>query len=66
MNETERRFRFQIWHNRKSPEGKFALAFGMRIGYWPCLKAPFISIACGPVALDLWHGLPSYRDQHIS
>lgn len=61
-----RRFRHMIRHNRKSPEGKPALSFGVRVGYWPCLKAPFISLACGPISLDFWHGLPSYRNQHVS
>lgn len=44
---------------RQSPEGELALEFGLKIGYWPCLKGPFVSIAFGYRRLDLWYGLPS-------
>lgn len=56
----ERRFRRQLIRNRQSPEGRTALGFGIRIGYWPCLKAPYVQIAFALWRLDLWHGLPSY------
>lgn len=36
-------------------------AYGLRIGYWPCLKAPFIEIALHHRRYQLWHGLPSYK-----
>ena len=34
---------------------------GIRIGYWPCIKSPFIQFAIGKYIFDFWYGLPSYR-----
>lgn len=53
------KLRCMIYHNRRSPEGQPTLAFGLRVGYWPCLKGPFIALAAGPVSLDVWYGLPA-------
>ena len=36
-------------------------AFGVKLGYWPCLKAPFVEVAFGRRRYDLWYGLPSYK-----
>ena len=44
-----------------SPEGIPVWSVGLRFGYWPCLKGPFISIAFGKNSLDIWYGLPSYK-----
>ena len=52
--------RCMIRHNKRSPSGTPVWAFGFRFGYWPCLRAPFICIAAGPVSVDLWFGRPSY------
>ena len=37
------------------------VSFGFRIGYWPCLKAPYIQIVFAGWRCDFWYGLPSYR-----
>lgn len=50
--------RFMVYHNYRSPEGYRAWSFGVRIGFWPCLMAPFISFSTGPVSLDFWLGYP--------
>lgn len=47
----------------RSPEGKPVLAFGLRVGYWPCLRAPFLELAFHRWRIDLWVGLPSYRPE---
>lgn len=51
--------RFQLSRTRSSPEGKHAFELGVKVGYWPCLKGPFLSMAVGYRRLDLWVGLPS-------
>lgn len=53
----EKAIRFMVYRNRRSHEGRPTIAFGLRVGYWPCLKGPFISLAAGKVSLDLWWGL---------
>lgn len=35
--------------------------YGLTFGYWPCLRAPFVSVALGRRYFDVWFGLPSYR-----
>ncbi len=47
--------------NTKSPAGRPSWGFGLRVGYWPCLRGPYLQIALGTRRLDVWHGLPSYR-----
>lgn len=56
-----RRLRTKLQRNRRSDSGVTALGFGVRIGYWPCLKAPYVQFAVAFWRLDVWHGLPSYR-----
>lgn len=34
---------------------------GARVGYWPCLKAPFAQVAVGKLLFDAWIGHPSYQ-----
>lgn len=31
----------------KGRDGKHVTHFGMRVGYWPCLRAPFIEFGFG-------------------
>jgi hypothetical protein len=40
----------------------YAIGYGLKVGYWPCLRAPYIEVAFHRWRLDLWYGLPSYRD----
>jgi hypothetical protein len=44
---------------KRSPAGRQSVAFGVRIGYWPCLNAPFIEITWGGWARAFWWGLAS-------
>ncbi len=37
------------------------VSFGVRLGYWPCLKAPYLQIVFAGWRCDFWYGLPSYR-----
>ncbi len=57
------RFRFVVWKHRESPDGRRVISFGLRVGWWPCLQGPFVSLSIGRVSLDLWYGLPSYRSE---
>lgn len=41
--------------------GRSVISFGARIGYWPCLKAPFVSVTFWKWNFDVWHGLPSRK-----
>ena len=58
--------RVMLTDNKRSPEGVRVFAIGVRVGYWPCLKAPFITLSLGVKHLDLWCGYPSYQDKHKS
>lgn len=38
-----------------------AIGFGVKVGYWPCLRAPYIEIAFGTKRYGWWYGLPTYK-----
>ena len=40
--------------NAQSIEGKPITAFGLRFGYWPCKKAPFIQMGLGKNTYEIW------------
>lgn len=46
--------------SRQRADGRYVWNFGLRVGYWPCLRAPFVTIDYGTHALDLWVGWRSY------
>jgi hypothetical protein len=46
----------------RKDNGRSVFRVGVCFGYWPCLKAPFIQISVGKKTIDVWLGLPSYRD----
>lgn len=56
-------FNQRVMHSQLSKtrerEGKQAFEIGLKAGYWPCLKGPFISIALRYRRLDVWYGLPT-------
>jgi hypothetical protein len=52
------RLRFRIRENERSPEGQPVIAFGVRIGYWPCVIAPFVQVAAFAWRFEVWYGLP--------
>lgn len=35
-------------------------SFGLQVGWWPCLRGPFISLAVNRRRYEVWFGLPSY------
>jgi len=39
---------------------RYVQAFGIRVGYWPCLKAPFVQVALFRWRIEVWYGLLSY------
>lgn len=57
------RFRALIRRNRFNPaNGRHAVSVGIRIGWWPCLHGPFVSLDVITHRVDLWFGLPSYKE----
>jgi hypothetical protein len=42
-------------------EAGHALGYGVQLGYWPCLCAPFVQIRIHRWIFQVWFGLPSYR-----
>ncbi len=56
----KRRLHLELNTTRPSQDGKHAFELGAKVGYWPCLRGPFISIQLGFRRLDFWCGLPSY------
>lgn len=54
-----RRFRIQVRHLPAAAWGAQSIGFGLKFGYWPCLKAPYIQIAFLFWRVEIWHGLPA-------
>jgi hypothetical protein len=54
------RFHAAVRVGKRNAEGHYALAYGLRLGYWPCLKAPYIQVAFHRWRIEVWLGLPSY------
>lgn len=53
--------RWMTRRTKQRPEdGKYAQSFGARVGYWPCLRAPFVSIYAGSRVFEVWVGWASY------
>jgi hypothetical protein len=40
-------------------DGAPSIALGVKVGYWPCLRAPFLQVCVYRWRVDVWHGLPS-------
>ena len=57
----KRCWRYNLRPTKKNRKGERVLAIGMRVGYWPCLNAPYIQVAWGYYTLEVWHGFPSYK-----
>ena len=39
-----------------------ARSFGVKIGYWPCFRAPFIEIAWNTKRYAMWYGYSGYDE----
>lgn len=54
--------RLRTMHRRSKTNryGEHALGFGIRVGYWPCLHAPFIAVDWMSHRWEIWYGAPSY------
>lgn len=57
-----RQIHLTISRSKTSPQGTHVQSLGLKIGYWPCLRAPFISLCVSHLIIDLWWGLPSYLE----
>jgi hypothetical protein len=56
----DRKTRCMIRNNKFSADGRSALGYGIRAGWWPCLEAPYVQLAFHRWRVELWWGLPSY------
>jgi hypothetical protein len=56
-----RRLRVQARRMKRSPGGRDQFALGLRLGYWPCLRAPYVQLVLLCWRFDLWFGLPTYN-----
>jgi hypothetical protein len=54
------RLRKDIRRQRQREDGRYVWGFGARLGYWPCLRAPFIRFDVATWIIEVWYGLPSY------
>lgn len=52
--------RSSVRSQRRREDGRPVLSLGVRVGYWPCLRAPFIRLDLGPRIVEVWVGWPSY------
>jgi len=43
----KRRLRTGVRKTRVSSDGKHALKFGLGVGYWPCLRGPYVQLYAG-------------------
>lgn len=53
--------RGQVRRLKRSADGRQSLGVGVRVGYWPCLNAPYVHLTLGPWRVEGWIGLPSYQ-----
>lgn len=56
-----RKLRFYARRNAESTDGRTAFYVGLRVGYYPCLDAPFVQLALAYWRFEFWYGLPSYK-----
>jgi hypothetical protein len=55
-----RKFRWDYRLSAADENGRHVIMYGIRVGYWPCLDAPFLQISFGKHIFEFWYGLPSY------
>lgn len=41
------------------------VAFGVRLGYWPCLQAPFLQVNFWTWRAEVWYGYESYKVEDL-
>lgn len=51
----------EVRPTRRSADGEPVIGFGVRVGYYPCLRGPFIQFSVWRWAVDFWHGYASAR-----
>lgn len=56
------RLRWLVSPTKVNAAGRHATGYGLRVGYWPCLRAPYMQLAFGRRRLDVWFGDPSYKE----
>lgn len=61
-----RTLRLTVSKTKTSPQGRHVWSLGAKVGYWPCLRAPFASLLVGNRIIDLWWGLESYLEHDFS
>jgi hypothetical protein len=56
--------KFRVHHRLSLADGRgrHIIMFRIGVGYWPCLRGPFLQVAFGKHIFELWYGLPSYKE----
>ena len=49
---------WNVGRNKQSPEGIYAKAFGARVGYWPCVRSPFVQVSFWIWRVSVWTNEP--------
>lgn len=57
----DKSFRFSIRPTPSNHLGEQAIYLSLRVGYYPCLKAPFIQVCLFFWRIDFWYGLPTHK-----
>lgn len=57
------RFRWTRRRTASNARGEHVWLLRLGLGYWPCLKAPFLQLGIGTHLIDVWYGLPSYLNR---
>ncbi len=55
--------RLDVRGQRQRSDGRRVWSMGARLGYWPCLQAPFIRVDVGPFIIEACVGRRGYRHQ---
>jgi hypothetical protein len=56
-----RMWRREIRRNKTNIDGETVISFGLRVGYWPCLKAPFLRFFWWKINGEVWYGQASLK-----
>ncbi len=57
---TDWRPRATARRQQRREDGRHVWSFGLKVGYWPCLRAPFVRLDVGPTIVEFWVGWRSY------
>ena len=56
------KWRYVIRGFKESKDKEKGWAVGIRMGYWPCMKAYYFQVAFGVRRISVWYGGPEEGD----